>query len=736
AVAALSHPNILDIHDVGSAGGVSFAVTELLEGQTLGERLGHGPLRSPLPWRKAVEIGLSVADGLGAAHAHGIVHRDLKPSNIFLTSDGRVKILDFGIATLEVRDTDAGVDDVMAITETGTLVGTAGYISPEQIRRKPADQRSDIFSFGCVLYEMVTGKRSFAGETAPEVLVATLHKEPQDPADLAPGIPEDLRLLVLRCLEKDPGQRFQTARDLSFALKLMGTAPPAARSGAVKTTLVTPSLAPKVGRRTALIAACVVAAAVLVALAWAYSSRSSGRIESLAVLPFDNDTGRTEDEYLAEGITEDLINGLSRVPGLRVIARRTVFSLDEKDPAKAGQRLGVQAVLSGRVQRRESGISVQAELIDVQHGAHIWGDRLSGPSSGTSALAAEIAERSSRSLNLPLSGADKKRLADRSTHDAEAWDLYLRARYHWNKRTEESYEKSLALFQKVLQRDPKEALAWAGLADVYNLQAFYGFRPPREILPQQRAAALRAVELDPTLSGAHAALADAKYEFDWDWKGAEEGFLTAIALNPNDAVAHQWYSNLLSASSRFEESLREIRLARQLDPLNGPINMDVGLASYFAGDDVEAVKRLKEAAELEPASPLTRIFLGFSQLRAGRSDEAISEFARAMKLEEGQPDPLAAWGHASALVGRRAEAEDALRRLKAMSKERFVSGVAFALVEVGLGHKEKALDWLEKAADEREGRLVFLRVFSPWDPLRAEPRFRAIVRRLNIPPAV
>ncbi len=736
AVAALSHPNILDIHDVGSEAGLSFAVTELLEGQTLGERLGQGALRSSLPWRKAVEIGLAVADGLAAAHAHGVVHRDLKPSNIFLTSDGRVKILDFGIATLEARDTDPGrAEDDTPITETGTLVGTAGYISPEQIRRHSADARSDIFSFGCVLYEMVTGKRSFAGETAPEVLVATLRKDPRDPADLAPGLPEDLRLLVLRCLEKDPGRRFQTAQDLAFALKLAGTASgPVARSEPIAPTLVTPSPAAKGGRRTALIAACLVAAAALVALVVPRLLRPSERVESLAVLPFVNDTGRTEDEYLSEGITEDLINTLSRVPGLRVMARTTVYSLDEKDPRKAGHRLGVQAVLSGRVQRRENAISVQAELLDVQLGAQIWGDRLTSPNAGTSSLPAEIAQKISRSLNLPLSGADKKRLAGRAAHDAEAWDLYLRARYQWNKRTEEGYQKSLALFQKVLERDPKEALAWAGLADLYNVLAFYGVQPPREILPKQREAALRAVELDPTLSGAHAALADAKYEFDWDWKGAEEGFLTAIALNPNDAEAHQRYSNLLSASSRFEESLREIRLARRLDPLNVVINMDVGMASYFAGDDAEAVTRLKEAVDLDPASPLTRIFLGFSQLRAGHSDEAISEFTRAMKLAEGQPDPLAAWGYACARVERRAEAEDALHKLEAMSKERFVSPLAFVLLEVGLGHRQKALDWLEKAADEREGRLVFLRVFSPWVPLRSEPRFQAIVRRLKIPP--
>jgi serine/threonine-protein kinase len=738
AVAALSHPNILDIHDVGSEGGVSFAVTELLEGQTLAERLGQGALRGPLPWRKAVEIGLAVADGLAAAHAHGVVHRDLKPSNIFLTSDGRVKILDFGIATLEARDSDQGrAEDDTPITETGTLVGTAGYISPEQIRRSPADARSDIFSFGCVLYEMVTGKRPFAGETPPEVLVATLRKEPRDPSDLAPGIPEDLRLLVLRCLEKDPGRRFQTARDLAFALKLTSTAPGAsARSEPIAPTLVTPFAAPKPRRRTTLIAVCLVAAGALAALVLLRLSRSSGRIESLAVLRFVNDTGKTEDEYLAEGITEDLINTLSRVPGLRVMARTTVFSLDEKDPGKAGRKLGVQAVVSGRVQRRGSGLSVQVDLVDVGPGAQIWGERFSSPSSETSALPAAIAEKISRRLNLPLSEAEKKRLAGRAVHEPEAWDLYLRARYLWNRRTEEGYEKSLALFQRVLERDQNEALAWAGLADVYNLIGFYGFKPPREILPQQRAAALRAIELDPTLSGAHAALADAKYEFDWDWKGAEEGFLTAIALNPNDAVAHQWYSNLLSASSRFEESLREIRLARQLDPLNVAINMDVGMASYFAGNDAEAVTRLKEAVDLDPGSPLTRIFLGFAQLRAGSSDEAISEFTRAMKLGEGQPDPIAAWGHACGLLGRRAEAAEALRRLEAMSKERFVSPLAFAVLEVGLGHRTKALDWLEKAADEHEGRLVFLRVFSPLEPLRAEPRFQAIVRRLNIPPAV
>ena len=565
AVAALSHPNILDIHDMGASGGVSWVVTELLEGETLSRRLTAGAL----PWRKAAEIARAIAEGLAAAHARGVVHRDIKPSNVFLTTDGRVKILDFGIATFEERARAPAEN----LTDSHSVVGTAGYLSPEQIRKKPADGRSDIFSLGCVIYEMVTGRRAFPAETAPDAIVATLRSEPADPADLVPGIPEELRLLIVRCLEKHPERRFQSAGDLAFALKVVLTAPEMARHSSPSTTIVTaPASPPPRGRlstravRGLAVLAIVAVGAIAAGLFHARTVRAG--FSSVAVLPFANATGVADDDYLSEGITESLINSVSRVPHIRVLARTTVYKFrEEPDPRKAGRDLSVDAVVTGRVRRQGQDLVVQAELVRVSDGAQIWGDRVTERVSDAAPAAAGLALRIAHSLQPRLTGAEEKSLGDRP-HDAQAWDLTLRGRYFLNRRRDEDFERSLDLFQQALARDPNEAAAWLGLADVFNLLGYYGVQAPKDVIPKQREAAARAIALDPALSGAHSSLADVLYEYEGDFPGAEREFRQALALNPNDAQAHQWYSNFLSASSRFEESLVEIRKARELDPLN------------------------------------------------------------------------------------------------------------------------------------------------------------------------
>ena len=718
AVAALSHPNILDIHDVGSENGVSYAVTELLEGETLREGLRS----APLPWRRACEIGLALAEGLAAAHSRGIVHRDLKPENIFLTADGRVKILDFGLARVEYEKPSDASPTIPTMTEAGALLGTAGYMSPEQVRGERARPASDIFALGCVLYEMVTGRRAFRRETTAETLVAILKEEPADPADVAPHIAEDARLLILRCLAKSPEARFQSARDLAFALKLAIERPPTeARRSRPRP------------RSLALVAGAVAALLLAAAGIWLFRAQEDP-IASLAVLPFANASGDPDAEYFSDGVSEGVLNALSQLPGLRVVARATSFQYrNEADPGKAGRAMQVRAVVTGRVARRGDRLVVQVDLIDVERGSQIWGNRFEERSADVLAVQERIAAEISRSLRVDLSGEEARRLARRPTQDAEAYDLYLRGRHDWNRRSGDFLQTSLEFFQRAAARDPEFALAHVGVAEALRLLSFYGAAPPREVEPKMREAVRRALAIDSFLPEAHAVLADTLLYYDWDWDGAEREFRRAIALGPNYATGRQWYSNYLSVRGRFEESFREIDEARKLDPLSAVIHMDVGLAHYWAGQYGPAIAKLSETLELDPDFGLARFCLGLARLQAGPPAAAAAEFRAAMPLLGGSPDPIALYGHACARAGRRAEALEALRSLTALARERFVDGLPFVVLHIGLGDHEAALGALERAYEERSARLVYLRVEHLFDPLRDEPRFRAIISRMNFP---
>jgi serine/threonine-protein kinase len=394
----------------------------------------------------------------------------------------------------------------------------------------------------------------------------------------------------------------------------------------------------------------------------------------------------------------------------------------------------VDAVVTGRVRRQGQDLVVQAELVRVSDGAQIWGDRVTERVSDAAPAAAGLALHIARSLQPRLSGAEEKSLGDRP-HDAQAWDLTLRGRYFLNRRRDEDIERSLDLFQQALARDPNEAVAWLGLADVFNLLGYYGVKAPKDVIPKQREAAARAIALDPALSGAHSSRAEVLYEYEGDFPGAEREFRQALALNPNDAQAHQWYSNFLSASSRFEESLVEVRKARELDPLNVTINVDVGLAFYWAGDAARALPELRRALELDPTSPFGHLWMGLALFRTGSRERGIAEWAKAVELSDRSPDALAFWAYGCGRTGRTAEAEAALKELEGLARKRFVSALPFAILTLGLDRKAEALGWLEKAYEERAGKLVYLNVERGFDPLRAEPRFREIVRKLGLPPA-
>jgi serine/threonine-protein kinase len=722
AVAALSHPNILSIHDFGTDQGVAYAVTELLEGKTLRERLEAGPL----PARKAIEYAVQTAHGLAAAHEKGIVHRDLKPENVFVTNDGRVKILDFGLARLTARElSGASLTEARTATvgtEPGVVMGTLGYMSPEQVRGQVADHRSDIFSFGAVLYEMLTGQRAFHGGSAADTMSAVLNQEPELSRTL-PGIAPALEHIVRRCLEKNVGERFQSAHDLAFALNSLST------SGISHDV-------PRVflrRRRVILLAAAVVG----LLLAVFFYGKKSKPIESLAVLPFANASTDPETEYLSDGITESLINRLSQLPDVRVISRASVFRYKgrEQDPGTIARELGVRAIVTGRVTQRGDRLSIASELVDTRDNRQLWGERYDRKFADVLAVQEEITRQIAENLRLRLTGEQEAQLTKRSTANPEAYQAYLKGFHHARKVTIADLDKGMAHFRQALALDPNYAPAHAGLAYCYILWLADWYMPAKEAFRRGKEAALKAVELDPSLSEGHTFLAMARFLYDYDWAGAEEELRRATELNPADAMAHHFYAIFLGARGGFEVGEQETRRALELDPLSIETNHMVGWNFYFSRRYDDAIKQLRYTLELDPTYFFAEMFLGMAHEQKGQFRQAVAAFERARKLtaEAGPPEILADLVHSHAMAGDRAAAMKVLDELKSLMTRRYVSRHDLAIVYLALGDREQALDWLEKAYEDRNWYMPWINLEPRLDPLRSEPRFQALLRRMNFP---
>jgi serine/threonine-protein kinase len=726
AVAALSHPNILAIHDFGTDRGIAYVVAELLEGATLRERLVSGAL----PPRKAIECAVQAAHGLAAAHEKGIVHRDLKPENMFVTSDGRVKLLDFGLARvtrgdLPNRETEAPTAAVA--TEPGVVMGTVGYMSPEQVRGQPADHRSDIFSLGAVLYEMLSGKRAFHGASTADTMSAVLNAEPE----LAPPLPRTepaLAQIVRRCLEKSPGERFQSARDLAFAL---GSLSISTRSSPMA----------GVARRTRPIAIWSAAglAILLTGAAVLLRARGAGKpIDSLAVLPLANASADAESEYLSDGITETLINKLSRLPDVRVISRASAFRYKGKDadPGAIARELGVRAVVTGRVTQRGDALSMAVELVDARDNRQIWGERYERKLADVLTVQEEIAREISEVLKVRLTGEEKARLAKNATANPEAYQAYLKGFHHARRVTIDDLEKGMGYFRQALALDPNYAPAHAGIAYTYIMWLADWYMPARDAFRQGKEAALEAIELDPSLSDGHTYLAMARFLYDYDWPGAEQEFARAIALNPTDANAHQWYAVYLGARSRFDEGGREIRRALELDPLSIETNFLSSWRFYFSRRFDEALQQIQRTLELDPTYFYGYMFLGMCQEQKGQFREAAAAFERARELtaEAGEtpPEILADLVRSHVQAGDRASAEKVRGELDALTERRYVSRHDLALVSLALGDRTAALDWLEKAYEDRNWYMPWIHLDPRFDPIRSEPRFVDLVRRMKL----
>jgi serine/threonine protein kinase/Tfp pilus assembly protein PilF len=734
AASSLNHPHICAIYDIGRHDGQPFLVMELLDGRTLRARING----APLPVDTMLELAGQIADALDAAHAVGIIHRDIKAANIFVTDHGQIKILDFGLAKLVPTGPStiaaAYADTVMAptaaphVTSTGQTLGTLSSMSPEQMRGEELDARSDLFSFGVVLYEMATGGEPFRGRTGALVTDAILHETPRPPSGLNPALTPEFDQILAKALEKDRELRYQSAADLRADLKRLRR-----ESGGSRVASGPSHVAPvrTIPRRTVLIglgAVVCAAAAIAVFVKW----RSAGAaLDSVAVLPFATTSGSADAEYLTDGITESLINGLSQLSGLHVSARSIVFRYKghDVDAAKIGHDLGVKAVVTGRVAVRGDHLVIQAELMNVADGTQVWGDQYNRPAADLLDVQDDIAREILDTLRVRLTGEEKAKATKRYTDNAEAYQLYLQGRYHWNQGTIAGYKRAIEYYQQAITKDAKYALAYAGLADSYlSLGSYYV-----ESLSDAKAAADEAVSLDPSLAEAHVAAGHIKLWLDWDWPAAEREFTTGISLDPNSALAHDQYAAYLATRGRLADAIAEARRAQALDPLSPIVNSHLGWLLLSAGQVDDATAQFRKTLEFDADSVSAHQGLGVSSAADGRATEAIAELQRAYALSEKSPVVLADLGAAYARQGRTADAARALEDLKTRSTREYVPASAFATIAAALGDKPGAMQWLDKGFDEHDFSLAELRMSPAFASLRNEPRYKALITKVGIP---
>jgi len=727
---ALNHPNILTVYEIGSEGNVRFIATEFIEGVTLRPLLADEKTNL----RTALEIAVQVASALTAAHEAGVVHRDIKPENIMLRPDGYVKVLDFGIAKL-TEEGPAREHHELATTSglqtrPGLVLGTGRYMSPEQARGQKVDARSDIWSLGVVLYEMVVGIPPFLGETPSDCIASILTKELPPLSGVLPDVPLKLEEILQKALRKDRDERYQTARELlgdlhtlKGELELAGPA----RAGVIVRQI-------KRHKRGVLL---TLAVAILAAGAFAYAfffvaPPPPPNEKSIAVLPFENLSEEKSSAYFADGIQDEILTRLSKIADLKVISRTSTqrYTHTSQSPSQIAHQLGVANLLEGSVQRTNDQVRVNVQFITAANDTHLWAETYDRKLTDIFVVESDIATTIAKTLQARLTGAEKTAIAKRPTANPEAYELYLKGRFFWNKRTAADLRKAIEYFNQALDKDPGYAPAYAGLTDAYLILSQYGAASPADSFPQAIAAAKKAIELDDTLAEAHTSLACSLAYYDFDFEQSVKEFERAIQLNPNYATAHHWLSNgVLSALGQFERAIAEGKRAVELDPLSLVINTDLGQDFFYARRYDEAIVHLRKTIEMDPRFYFAHWVLGTALQLKGQLSEAVAEYSKAVELND-DPSVLALLGQAYARAGQRDEAQKILLRLSEEAKSRYVQAYSFVLMYLALGDKERAIDEMERAYRERDANVAQIRTDPMLDDLRGNPRFEKLVSQI------
>ena len=668
ALAKLNHPSIATVYDFDTQRDVDFLVYEYIPGVTLKDKLSHGTL----PESEIARLGMQLAKALTAAHKEGVVHRDLKPANLLVTLDGRLKILDFGLAKL-IR-TSSEEDPTASPSETYVAAGTLAYMAPEQLRGELADLRSDIYSSGAVLYEAATGQRPFPETYVPRLIDSILHEGPRPPGRLNRRVSPALENIILKCLGKEPEQRYQSAAELHVDLERLSTPgrSPTTHTGRHR----------NFARRWPVFLALCLAAMLAVLMALNTGKRrgrllnyaGTPHIQSLAVLPLENLSREPEQDYFADGMT------------------------------------------------------------DAAADRNLWSEQYEGDLRDILVLQSNVAQAIAKEINIRLEPREQTLLVNTRTINPEAYQLYLKGRYYWNKRTQEGLEKSLGYFKQAIETDPSNSLAYAGLADCYVILAGYNLRPPGEVYPLAQVAAKKALELDGTLAEAHTSLASYVWDYERNWQAGLREYERAIELNPNYATAHQWYSESLMRIGRRDEAIAEIQKAKELDPLSLVMNAVQGFVYYFARQYDQAIAQLKNTLELDTNFYPAHVFLGWNYEQKGMYAEAIAQLQTAMSLSGGSRYVTPGLAHAYAAAGQKARALELLNQLRQSSERSYVDPYDIALIYAALGDKDQGFMWLEKAYWGRSESLTFVKVDPRMDSLRSDSRFRDLLRRLNLPP--
>ncbi|MCZ6695127.1 MAG: protein kinase [Acidobacteria bacterium] len=772
AIAALNHPNIVTVYSVEESGGTHFITMELIEGTNLTKLIAQ----RGIDLSRLLDIGIALAEALAAAHGQGITHRDLKPDNVMVTGEGRVKVLDFGLAKLVQEETGGDIAQLPTreLTQSGLLVGTVPYMSPEQIEGKPLDGRSDIFSLGIILHQMATGERPFRGDSGPALMSAILRDRPSPVTESRADLPRHLARVIQRCLEKDPEERYQSARDVRYELRNLVRE---VDSGDAEPAFVDPGPgAPKRRPRdkersrihplvaiTAIISAMIVAIVALNRCGERSDepggSRSAGAVPTdvvpaptrppgapgvqpaemsarpgIAVLPLANLSGDPAQEFFADGMTEALITDLAKIGGLRVISRGSVmrYKGTETPIPEIARQLGVGYLLQGSVLRAGDRVRITTQLIAADQDAHIWAENYEENLEDILSVQSRVAREVAGQVRVQLSPADEDRLASAGPVNAEAYQLYLKGRNVIDARTGVSLRRGLGYFEQAIVVDPKMALAWAGKAATLVLLGEYGEIPPNEALPLAKEAALKALELDDTLAEAHAALGEIHHYGDWDREAAAASFRRAIELTPSYATAHQWYAEVLTGMLQEEEARREIGIARELDPHSKIIRAaEILYPTYSMGRFDEAIEKAERMIEQEPDVWLGYWTLGLSLNEIGRYEEAVRALERAVELSDRHPFPLSNAAAAQAHLGNEKQAREILNELLMRVKSEYVHRTDLAVIYTALGDHDSALRKLEEGLRLRDHGLITLHVTPYFDDLKADPRYEELLAKIR-----